>query len=292
MTTDAPGRAAVKFAACLGLVVFVAYAGFVGWLYLNQRRMIFIPDTHRITPAQAGIPSMTTVTARTEDGLNLTGWYQAAPTAGAPVVLFFHGSGGNLWYNRATARGFVGHGYGLLMAEYRGYGGNPGTPTEMNFDQDARAWMRFLREGQHIDAARIVIAGQSLGTGVAVKTANENPDARALILLSPYTTLPAVAASTYWYIPLGFLMRDKFDNLGRIRSVRMPLLILHGERDDVIPIALGRAVYDAAPGPKEFAAFPQAGHFDLYDHGAFQRMTDFIDRHANDADPKERIPRP
>ena len=261
-------------------VLTVPYIVFISWLYIAQRQMVFVPERTATSPAEAGLPGMTTITVRTQDGLTLTGWYEPPSKPHFPTVLFFHGNGGSNRYNVKTARGFASDGYGILMAEYRGYGGNPGHPTETGLYKDANAYMHFLLDDRLVPARAVVIAGQSLGTGVAVKMASEYPASGALILLSPYTTLPAVAAGMYPYVPVDFFMRDRFDSLSLISAMHMPLLILHGEKDKVVPFALGKALYDAAPQPKELAAYPDAGHFDLYNYGAFERMIAFIEAHV------------
>ena len=185
----------------LAAALVIAYATLVGWLYIAQRHMVFLPELVWTDPAAAGLPNMQTITVQTQDGLALRAWYAKPPRAGAPVVLFLHGNGGSNRYNLQTAHGFLDDGYGLLMAEYRGYAGNPGFASEQGLYNDARAYMHFLTDHERIIAPHIVIVGQSLGTGVAVHLASENPQAASLILLSPFTSLPDAASIVYPYVP-------------------------------------------------------------------------------------------
>ncbi len=254
-----------------------AYVAVVAGLFMGQRQMVFVPDTRRVMPAESGVGDMDIVHVETSDGLVLEGWYKPAD-ASHPTLIFFHGNAGNLYGRGIEARRFMDEGYGFLLAEYRGYGGNPGHPAEQGLYNDARAYIDWLI-AHGVPQNKIVLSGQSLGTGVAVKMAVEYPHAAALILSSPYTSLPDVAAGTYFFVPVRLLMLDRFDSFALIRKITMPVLILHGEKDRVVPFALGKALYDAAPPPKEFAIYPEGTHYNLYDNGAQTRMLSFLEKH-------------
>ena len=244
-----------RIGAVLALLAIALYIAFVAWLYAAQERLIYVREPVRITPAEAGLPIMRDVVAKTADGLAIAGWYAPPADGGKPVALFFHGNAGGVRYNTRTAQGFIDRGYGILMAEYRGYNGNPGRASEAGVYADARAWLGFLTDDERIAPRRIVIVGQSFGTGVAVRLARETPQAAALVLLSPYTSLPDAAAAKYPFVPVRWLMRDRFDSLALIPDIRLPVLILHGGQDKVIPARLGRALYDAARAPQGFRVF-------------------------------------
>jgi fermentation-respiration switch protein FrsA (DUF1100 family) len=172
--------------------------------------------------------------------------------------------------------GFAQEGLGVLLLEYRGYGGNPGAPTEAGLYADADAALDFLSQ-DGIPASRLVIYGESLGSGVAVHMAAER-ELAALILEAPFTRLADAASYHYSFVPVSVLLRDRFDSLSAIGKIRAPILILHGERDRVIPVRFGRALLAAAPEPKEGWFSPDAGHEDLARFGALDAVFDFIAR--------------
>jgi hypothetical protein len=162
------------------------------------------------------------------------------------------------------------------MLEYRGYGGNPGSPSETGLYADGAAALDFL-DHQGIMPNRLVLYGESLGSGVAVRMAGQHEIA-GLILEAPFTSVAQVAQYHYPFVPASLLVRDRFDSLSRIRAVKVPILILHGGRDTVIPMRFGRALLDAAPGPKEGWFAPEAGHGDLARFGALDAVAVFLEQ--------------
>ena len=252
-----------------------AYATMVGGLFLFQRQLLYFPD--RTRPELAGLASIGVreVKLSTDDGLSLLSWYLPA-RAGRPVITYFHGNGGHIGYRSERLMRFAREGYGVLMAEYRGYGGNPGSPSETGFYSDGRAALAFLQH-EGVAANRIVLYGESLGSGVAVALAAEHQVA-AVILEAPPTSVAEVAQCHYPFVPASRMVLDRFDLVARIGRVRAPILVLHGERDRVVPIRYGRALFDAAPEPKEGWFAPEAGHEDLARHGALDVAVAFIER--------------
>jgi hypothetical protein len=162
------------------------------------------------------------------------------------------------------------------MAEYRGYGGNAGTPSESGLVADGAAALDFL-DGEGIAPNRLVIYGESLGSGVAVFLAAQR-EVASLILEAPFTSVAEVAQHHYSFIPASALLRDRFDSRAKIGNVRVPILVLHGERDRVVPLRYGRALFDVAPDPKELWLSREAGHEDLVRYGALEAVLDFLRR--------------
>ncbi len=244
-------------------------------LYAAQRRMLFVPDTARPVLAGAGAPGLREVTLQTADGLALLAWY-LPPPEGRPILVYFHGNAGSLGNRGPRIRRFAAAGWGVLMTEYRGYGGNPGTPSEAGFALDARAAIAFL-DAQPGPRPQRLVYGESIGTGVAVRVASETP-IDALILESPYTSIADIARRRFRIFPVDLLLRDPFDSLSRIGQVQAPILILQGLRDGIVPPDLGQALYRAAPDPKQLWQAPEAGHNDLMQHGAAEATIDFVRR--------------
>jgi uncharacterized protein len=252
-----------------------AYCGIVGGLFGFQRRLLYRP--RRVRPmlndlALLGVREIELVTA---DGLALNSWY-LPPQDRRPVIAYFHGNGGNIGYRGERLRRFAQQGYGVLLAEYRGYGGNSGVPCEQGLFTDGWAALDFLaRSG--IGSERIVLWGESLGSGVAVYLAATRRIA-ALVLEAPFTSVTACAKRRYPFLPVALLLRDRFDSMSRIAGVTAPLLVLHGERDRVVPARHGRALVAAATAPKEGWFCPHANHVDLAEFGGLDAAIDFIER--------------
>lgn len=244
-----------------------------------QRDLIYFPGTMRVDPAEAGVADMTAIAITGTDGLSLESWY-GQPRAGRPVVALFHGNAGTIAHRAFKARWLLDAGFGVLLVGYRGYGGNRGSPSESGLYADARAALGWLAQQGHADAD-IVLYGESLGTGVAVQMATERA-AGALVLEAPFTRLPDLVPnlmSGYGLPGLAdWLLPDRYDNLAKIRGLDLPVLILHGHQDGVVPVAMGRTLCEAAGAGCEAMFVPQAGHNDLWDHGAGPAIVDFLGR--------------
>jgi len=252
-----------------------AYGGIVGGLYQFQRRLLYRPNKTRPRLEDLALLGVREVVLTTSDGLSLFSWY-LPPGSGRPVIAYFHGNGGHIGYRTERLRRFARDGYGVLLAEYRGYAGNPGTPCETGLYTDAQAAIDFL-DHQAIASNRIVLWGESLGSGLAVYLAARHAVA-GVILEAPFTSIAAAARHRYPFVPAGRLVRDRFDSLSRIAQVKAPLLILHGERDMIVPVRHGRALLAAASAPKEGWFSPGGGHQNLAQFGALDAAIAFIER--------------
>lgn len=233
-------------------IVVGLYLCIVVALFLEQRLLIF-PAPRTQAPLPAGFEA---VAYKTQDGLQLQAAYRrAAPNM--PTVVFFHGNGDN-WRRAAVATARLAEaGYGVLMPEYRGYPGSPGAPSEAGFYSDGRAAVGWLR-GRGIDRADLVIAGHSIGSGTAVQMAIETQPA-AVMLISPFTALPDVAAHHLPWLPARRLTRDRFDNLSKIARLKAPTLILHGTADRTIPFDQAERLAQAAQ-QADLISFEGFGH--------------------------------
>jgi hypothetical protein len=248
------------------------YVLVVGMLYVMQRSLLYHPTATRIRPAEARLPEAQEVVLTTSDGEKLIAWH-VPPRGDKPVVIYFHGNAEivawGAWRHRAT----IADGTGLIALNFRGYGGSTGTPTEDGLHRDAQAAYAFAAERypQH----RIVLWAQSLGTGVAVRLASEKPVGK-LILEAPYSSAVDVAASLFPWVPVRWLMKDHLRSDQWIGAVHVPLLIMHGALDDVIPIRFGERLFALANEPKRFIRFDKAGHNDLDAHGSGAAARRFI----------------
>jgi fermentation-respiration switch protein FrsA (DUF1100 family) len=252
--------------------VAAVFGGFVALMYVAQRALMYHPEALRTLPAAAGLFDLQEFVLDTADGEKVIVWY-APPQRDLPLVLYFHGNAGALRYRADRFRALTGDGYGLVALSYRGYGGSTGSPSEAGMIADAQAAYAFA--AACVPAERIVVFGESLGTGVAVALAATRRIGR-LILEAPFTSAVDIGAQVYWYLPVRLLMKDPFRSDQRIVKVTAPLLVLHGERDQVVPIALGERLFSLANEPKRFVRFPAGTHVDLDQHGALDAVRSFM----------------
>ena len=199
-----------------------------------------------------------------EDGVKIHAWL--LPLAGARrVVLVCNGNAGNVSHRLGRALEMQRRlGVSVLLFDYRGYGRSEGSPDEEGTYRDARAAYRYATEAKGVPPGALVLFGESLGAAVAVQLALERP-AGALILESAFTSIPDMARAAYPFLPpVGPLIRTRYETLAKVPKLALPLLVLHGERDEIVPLAQGRRVYEAAGGPKRFFPIPGAGHNDTY----------------------------
>ena len=231
-------------------------SGLLGLVWSQQRRLIYFPSGGPLPPAATVLPAARDVVIGTADGLELGAWYLPG---GGTAVLVLPGNGGERSMRAPLAAGLHRMGLTVLLLDYRGYGGNPGRPSEDGLAADARAARDWLTAQPEVE--RVVYFGESLGGAVAVGLAVERPPA-ALILRSPFTSLADVAGVHYPWLPVRRLLMDRYPSLDRIPALRAPLLLIAGEDDDIVPWSLSRRLYEAAPEPKEFLSIPGAGHND------------------------------
>jgi len=259
-----------------GLLVVIAVLALAA-LWLGQRRLIYFPSTARIAPESVGLAGVVEQVLETADGNRLICWWSRA-ASGEPTLLYFHGNGGSLAERADRIRFFRQHGLGIFMMSYRGYGGSTGSPTEAANVADAkRAHDWLLASG--IRPERLVLYGESLGSGVAVQVALDKPVA-GLILDAPYTSIADLGAEVYPFLPVRLLLWDRYNTIEYIPRVRAPLLVLHGERDRTVPLAMGKRVFEAAAGPKRLATFPAAGHSDHNYYGSYEVVLAWLGEHG------------
>jgi len=251
------------------LVAVAMLLAVVGLLWSQQRRLIYLPAPRAVPPAATVLPAAEEVSFPTEDGLRLAGWF--VPPAGTPgrgsreprppAVLVCNGNAGNRSLRAPLAAALARAGLAVLLFDYRGFGGNPGRPTEEGLAADARAAQAFLAARPEVDPARLVYFGESLGAAVALRLATERPPA-ALVLRSPWASLAEVGRLHYPFLPVGLLLADRYDSLGLAGRLAAPLLVVAGERDRIVPAAHSRRLFDAAHQPKRLVVVPGADHND------------------------------
>ena len=251
------------------LVVVAVLAAALGLLWLFQRRLLNFPTPGPVPPAASVLPGAEDVTFETADGLRLAGWFVPAPPGGPadrvgrarPAVLVCNGNGGDRSMRAPLAAALARMGLGVLLFDYRGYGGNPGHPTEGGLAADARAALGYLAGRPEVDPERVIYFGESLGAAVALRLATERPPA-ALVLRSPFASLAEVGRRHYPVLPVSLLLRDRYDSAALAGRLDAPLLVVAGGRDQIVPASHSRRLFDAAPQPKRLVVLDGADHND------------------------------
>jgi fermentation-respiration switch protein FrsA (DUF1100 family) len=255
------------------LTLMIAYGLFCLAMMLSQRFLMYFPDRSAFNPSVWGLSDFKAMRLTTPDGLLLTSWYAPPRDSDKPTVVFMQGNAGHAGHRNYKVLPWVNAGYGVVMVGYRGFN-NPGSPTEQGIYRDARTVLDELK-GRGVTGQALVLYGESIGTGVAVQMATEFP-AAGLILESPYTSTTDVGAWRYPFLPVRYLMWDRFESLAKISSVRMPLFVAHGEDDRTVPARFGKQLFEAANPPKQAMFVAGLTHKTIYDPSVQAGILAFI----------------
>jgi fermentation-respiration switch protein FrsA (DUF1100 family) len=246
----------------LAAIVIASGTAILLAFWAGQRSLMYLPSGDVVTPEDAGFGEAEPVRLLTEDGLELGAWFaRAAAEPARGTLIVFNGNAGNRSYRGTLGSRFVQAGFSVLLFDYRGYGGNPGAPSEEGLAADARAAFRYVTSRADVDSSRVMYFGESLGAGVAVALAIEQPPA-ALILRSPFSSAVDVARFHYPWLPVGWILKDQFPSIERMPRITSPALFIAGDDDRIVPVSQTRALFEAAGGPKELLIIHGADHND------------------------------
>jgi len=271
-----PMRRTVTILTVVGMSLVAVF----GLVWTQQRALIYFP-TQAVGDVSGVSSDSEEVTFTTGDGLTLSAWW--VPASGVPTgstVAVFPGNGGNRADRATLALALADRGYDVLLTDYRGYGGNPGRPTEKGLLLDATAAIDYLRSRSGVDPDRLVYFGESLGAAVAVAVSQALPPS-ALVLRSPFTSLPDVASAHYPFLPASLLMRDRYPSIEIIGTLDVPVLVVAGSADTIVPFSQSARLYEAAADPKRFVTIDGADHNDPeLTHGTqlIEGITSFLDK--------------
>jgi fermentation-respiration switch protein FrsA (DUF1100 family) len=270
MTPSRRKRIAILLLGGVGLAMLLSFL---------EQSMVYYPEKDlQGDPSGAGL-AFEDVHLETEDGLSIHGWWVPHEDA-RMAILFLHGNAGNISHRLGRIALFHDLGASILIGDYRGYGRSEGRPSERGLYRDADAMYRHLREERGIPPERIVIFGKSLGGAVAADLAARK-EAAGVILESSFTSLPDMAREVIPLLPGKLMVRSRYDNLRKIPTVRMPILIIHGDEDRVVPFEMGQRLLDAAPEGTQFFPVPGADHNDVLEMGGRiypERVRSFLAR--------------
>jgi len=251
----------------LAVTLLGALAAVTGLMLAFERRLIYFPTRAlELEPGALGLRHEELLLTA-EDGVRLHGWW--LPVSGARrAVVLCHGNAGNVSHRLDRALLMQRQlGVSVLLFDYRGYGRSEGSPDEPGTYRDARAAYRWAVEQARIEPRELVLFGESLGAAVATQLALERP-AAALVLESAFTSIPEMARAAYPFLPpVGGLIRTRYETIVKVPKLTLPLLVLHGERDEIVPLSQGRRLFEAAARPKRWYVIPGAGHNDTYEAG-------------------------
>jgi fermentation-respiration switch protein FrsA (DUF1100 family) len=255
--------------ALVGIFALIVVVG-----RLLHRYFVYLPDRTRVAPEGAGLSGVEEIVFKAADGTKLIAWYQPA-RGHKPTLLYFTGNSGNVANRAGKIRAIAADGYGVFMLNYRRYGGSEGRPSETRITADAVSAYDCLR-GLGVAPHDIVAYGESLGTAVATRLSLQR-HVEALVLEAPFTSIVDVGRLMWKGFPLSLIMADQYRTIDRIGDVKAPLFIVHGGRDAIIPLDLARQVFHAANEPKRLEVVRAAGHNDLFDRGAWDKVRSFLD---------------
>lgn len=270
--------------ALLKSVVRITLGVLVGatlFLVFSEKRLIYYPAAEvDVTPKALGLP-FEEVEIDVEPGVKLHGWFiKAAKEPSVATVLFSHGNAGNIADRLDRVLRWRELDADFLLYDYRGYGRSTGSPDEEGTYRDGRAAYDYLVKGRHIDPARLILMGESLGCAVSIQLAIERR-AAGLVIEAPFASIAHMANAIYPFLPLGSFIRTRYENVKKVPQLKMPLFVVQGTQDEVIPVSQGKMVFAAAPEPKQYLAIEGAHHNDVYVVGGPRyrgALSEFISR--------------
>ena len=260
------------FLSIVGLVVAI-YIIITLILYKSQRSLLYHPSENNYFGDELTVP-IDKVKIKTDDNIELLAWYHNKDIVNYKTILFLHGNAGSLENRIHKINHFNDMKLNFLIVSWRGFSGNKGEPTEKGLYKDAKSAVLWLNDNG-IGEENIIIYGESLGTGVATEIA-QNKNFAGIILESPFTSMVAAGKSKYPIFPIGLLLKDKYESDKKIKNIKSPILIMHGEADTIVPFWMGKKIYKLANSPK-YSYFPKYDdHMMEYNENLLNTLQEFI----------------
>lgn len=244
------------------IYLLIIYSLILTFYFIFQRSVVFKPLLQRMSPTITDLTKVEIVKLKTKDGLELNSWYYLPSKNQSTVILYLHGNSGNISTRESSMANYINAGFGVFLLEYRGYGDNPGYPTEEGLYHDARAAVEFLKS-QGVKPKDLVVLGESMGTGITTQLATEY-NFKGIVLQSPFTSMTDVGKGKYPYIPVDLLLRDRFESVKKIDKIHSPILFIHGDHDELIPISHMEKLYKKSKSIIKYKKiYKNYGHSDL-----------------------------
>mgnify|MGYP001158765152 FL=1 len=254
-------------------IIFLIYLIMLIYLYINQRNLMYHPNENNYIGDKISV-HIEKVKINTSDNIDLLGWFHKKDLERYKTILFFHGNAGTLENRIHKLNHFSKMKVNFLIIAWRGFNGNKGKPSENGLYEDGKSALNWLFK-KGVKEENIVVYGESLGTGVATHLSQKKNFA-GIILETPFTSMTDAAKAFYPYIPVGLLLKDKFNNEEKIRNINAPVLIMHGEADQIVPFNMGKKMYEIANEPKYSYFTKHDNHMMEYDENLVKALNSFL----------------
>jgi len=255
---------------------FIIYLILLTFIYLNQRNLLYLPSENNYLDDKIKF-EYEEYFIEVEQNIKLKSWLIKKDFKKYKTLLFFHGNAGNLFNRSYKLNRFNELDLNVLIISWRGFSGNPGEPTEINLYEDSRKAVKWLND-KGVSSENIILYGESLGTGVAVEL-GQNNKFNSIILESPYTSMEKAAKIYYPYLPIKYLLKDKYDSEKKIKNINIPILIMHGKKDHIIPFHMGKKLFETANLPKQFLVIASDDHMLTFDDKLISEIKKFIKKY-------------
>ena len=265
----------MKTAVIIIFSIIFVYLIIISYMYLNQRKLMYLPSENNYLDDKISF-EYEEIFIPVDEKINLRSWF-IKKNPNNKTLLFFHGNAGNLSNRTYKLNEFAKLDLNILIFAWRGFSGNDGEPSEFNLYNDSKRVIKWLNS-KGIKNNSIVLYGESLGTGVAVELATSNIF-NSVILESPFTSMTNAAKNFYPWLPIKYLIKDKYESENKIGNVKIPILILHGQKDNIVPFSMGKKLFDLANEPKEFYSTEHDDHMMTFDAKLVEKIKIFISKH-------------
>ena len=255
------------------LTIFVIYFLVLVFLYFYQRNLLYHPNEHNYLEDKISV-DIEKVKIQTSDNIELLGWYHEKNLKDYKTLVYFHGNAGSLENRIHKLNHFQDMNINFLIIAWRGFNGNKGKPSERGLYSDGKSTIDWLIK-KGVNEENIILYGESLGTGVATHLA-QNKNYAGVILETPFTSMIDAAKNFYPYIPINLLLKDKFENFKKVKNINTPILVMHGEVDQIVPFSMGKKIYEIANNPKYSYFTKYDDHMMEYDENLVLALKSFF----------------
>jgi len=262
-----------KFFYIFILLALITYLMVLTYIYLFQRNLLYHPSDNGYQEDEINF-DYKEIFIQNKEGIKLKAWLHEKDLINKKTIIFFHGNAGNLRNRNYKLNELSKFDVNFLIVAYRGFSGNQGKPSEQGLYEDARSALDFLKI-KGVKEKNLILYGESLGTAVAIETA-QNKDLAGIILESPFTSMVDLAQKYYPFLPVKFLLKDKYETIKKLPKINSPLLVLHGRLDDIVPFAMSKKILDAANEPKFKYFIDNDDHMIRYDQELLNEIKKFI----------------
>ena len=262
----------MKISTLIFSVIFI-YLIIIAYMYLNQRKLLYLPSENNYLDDQIDF-NFKEVFIDVEKKLKLKSWLIENDLKNKKTLVFFHGNAGNLSNRIYKLNQLSKLDLNIIILAWRSFSGNEGEPSEQNLYNDAKKTIEWLNS-RGVKNKNMILYGESLGTGIAVELGQIN-EFGGIILESPFTSMTNAAKNIYPWLPVKYLLKDKYDSEKKIKNIKIPILIMHGKKDNIVPFKMGKKLYDLANNPKFFYFTENDDHMLTFDEKLVSAIKDFL----------------